>query len=162
MVPLALVTALFAVPTSGSAAPGTGDDSVVRSQIDLRGGWGNSRACDVSAAGVRCYRSEAAMDRALGLQTTPISASQCSGSLRLYDGVSYGGTVLSLRTRGTLIALANYGFNNRTSSYKVGPCASRLYNGIGTSRYPGNTSAGARAPRMLSGWNNVISSVLIT
>ena len=85
----------------------------------------------------------------------------CSTSLRLYDGTSFGGQVVSFTTTGSLVTLSSYGFDNKTSSYKVGACAATLYNGIQTSPYPGNTGAGAQATSMLAGWDNTISSVLM-
>lgn len=140
-------------------------------QIDLARGWGEATACAVTDTGTTCYRTEAEMDAATKTPTPATStteaswatttASTCSSSLRLYDGTSFTGTVLSLSTRASLITLSTYGFDNKTSSYKVGACAAVLYSGIQSGTYPGNTAANAQATSMQSGWNNVISSVLI-
>jgi hypothetical protein len=136
-------------------------------QIDLAQGWGEATACAVTDAGTTCYRSEAEMDSAIAPPTATTStggaatAAACSSSLRLYDGTSFTGTVLSLSTRGSLLTLSTYGFDNKTSSYKVGACAAVLYSGIQSGTYPGNTAANAQATSMQSGWDNVISSVLI-
>ncbi|MEO6126561.1 MAG: hypothetical protein ABIR32_22900 [Ilumatobacteraceae bacterium] len=137
-------------------------------QIDLAQGWGEATACAVTDTGTTCYRSEAEMDAATKTPTPATStaeasatASACSSSLRLYDGTSFTGTVLSVSTRGSLLTLSTYGFDNKTSSYKVAACAAILYSGIQSGTYPGNTAANAQAASMQSGWDNVISSVLI-
>jgi hypothetical protein len=163
--PLAAAAAPVRPAPSGSLATFEGH------QIDLTQGWGGATACAVTDAGTTCYRSEAEMDAAIAAPTeatsagearwTTAAASACSSSLRLYDGTSFTGTVLSLSTRGSLLALSTYGFDNKTSSYKVGACAAVLYSGIQSGTYPGNTAANAQATSMQSGWNNVISSVLI-
>jgi hypothetical protein len=126
--------------------------------------WSGAEACDVSAAGVACYPSEADMDAALAArrqQAPTTSTTSCSASVRLYDGTSFTGSVLNLSTRGVVISLGTYGFDNMTSSYAVGPCAAKFYSGFGTGLYPGATGAFNAATAMVSGWNNVISSVLI-
>lgn len=86
----------------------------------------------------------------------------CSTSLRLYDGTGQTGAVISLSTRGTSVSLSAYGFDNRTSSYRVGACSSTFYSGVSTGVYGGNTAANASASSMLSGWDNVVSSVFIS
>jgi hypothetical protein len=61
------------------------------------------------------------------------------------------------------INLADFGFNNMTSSYTVGACAVILAagtNGSG-SLYPECLNAGCVEDVMLSGWNNVLSSVYL-
>jgi hypothetical protein len=82
----------------------------------------------------------------------------------LYRSTSYGGAVLQLTTRYTYINLSGYGFDNDTSSYRVGACAAYFYDGTngGGSVYPGSTGAGVSASSMVSGWDNRISSVYIT
>ena len=131
--------------------------------FDMTRGWGVATACNVTDNGTTCYRTESEMNKAIA--STPGASSRaanCSSSLRLYDGTGHTGQVISITTRSTVVSLAGYGFNNRTSSYKVGACSARLYNGIGTSQYGGNTSAYASATSMASGWNNVISSVTLS
>ena len=63
-----------------------------------------------------------------------------------------------------VLNLSTYGFDNDTSSYRVGACASTFWAGASGSGsvYPGPTGANASASSMLSGWNNVVSSVYIS
>lgn len=134
--------------------------------FNMADGWGTESArpeiqvCHVTSVDANCYRSEREMNDAIGSSPAQRSA-RCSSSLRLYDGANKTGAVLSLATRGTVLSLSTYGFNNRTTSYSVGACSSRLYSGIGIGTYGGNTSAYASANSMQTGWNNVVSSVLI-
>ena len=75
---------------------------------------------------------------------------------------SYSGGVLQLTTRYTLINLASHGFNNDTSSYRVGPCAATFYDTTtGSGVYPGSTAANVSKATMSSGWDNRIGSVYI-
>lgn len=175
LVAACVVIAVSPVPVDAASArpaPGGSLATFEGQQIDLTQGWGDATACAVTDTGTTCYRTEAEMDTALATPTpastvgessgaTVTMASACSSSLRLYDGTSFTGSVVSFSTRGTLISLSSYGFDNKTSSYKVGACAAILYSGIQTGTYPGNTAANAQASSMVSGWNNVISSVLI-
>jgi hypothetical protein len=137
--------------------------------IDLSVDWEEAKACNVGLVGNVCFRTEAQLDeylRSTVRQTVSgISALlvTCSSTLRLYEGVSYGGLVLVLNGRGVGYNMSTYGFDNVTSSYKVGACAAEFYAGanLSGSSYPGNTAAGAQAASMLVGWNNVVSSVII-
>ncbi len=142
--------------------------------IDLRAGWGDASACLIwEDAGVEeCFRTEAEMDRRIAELEEEFGkesggsgrASQCSGSVRLYDGVSYTGSVLYLRNRLKWINLSPYGFSNRTSSFKIGPCSSIFadYDWGGYPRYSTSaTEAWEVAPVMASGWSNRVSSVYI-
>lgn len=145
--------------------------------IDLSEGWGEAAACDVGPAGVTCYRTEVEMDAALAAQVTLSTdlvsvhvslggalvslLSTCGSDVRLYSAGSYGGTVLNLNLRGVPISLAAYGFDNLTSSYKIGACSAEFYSGYISGPYPGSTSPGVQSPSMLSGWDNVVSSVYI-
>lgn len=132
--------------------------------FNMADGWGSAdtrpeiQACHVTASSADCYRSEREMDAAIG-GPTPFAV--CASSLRLYDGASKSGAVISLTTRGTGLSLSTYGFDNRTSSYQVGACSSNFYSGILSGLYGGNTSANASANSMLSGWDNTVSSVFI-
>lgn len=152
--------AALATETPTPASPGV-VASFEGATFDMSKGWGDASACHVTDTTVICYRSEAAMDRAVGESSASSRSANCSTSLRLYDGTSYTGAVISLSTRQSVLSLSAYGFDNRTSSYRVGACSANLYNGLGTSQYPGNTSVNASATSMASGWNNVISSVTI-
>jgi len=106
------------------------------------------------------------MDRSLTTVTRPTrtlstAAVSCSSSLRLYDGTYLTGTVLLITARQTPIDLSLVGFDNITSSYRVGACSSNLYKGFLSYLYPGDTFAYAGANVMLTGWNNTISSVYV-
>lgn len=142
--------------------------------IDLRVTWGTATACHTDGRTTQCYRSEREMDTALGVAGTPTGSAglvrgpaaalaACSSSVRLYSGTSYTGSVLSFTTRFTFINLSTYGYDNVTSSYKVGACSSSFYDGVaGTgSVYPGNTSANVQYPSMVTGWNDRVSSIYI-
>lgn len=135
--------------------------------IDLSKDWEGATACTIDAAGSVCFRTEAQLDAYLAAPVASVAdvaiTSTCSSSLRLYDGTSYSGSVLNLSVQYTFINMSTYGFDNRTSSYKVGACASVFYSGAsgGGSLYPGNTAAFAQSATMLSGWDNAVSSVYI-
>ncbi len=134
--------------------------------IDLTVSWEQATACDVQPDLTICYRTEATMIAELAAARTATAfttLAACSTSLRLYDGTTYTGTVLNLSTRATVLNLSVYGFDNLTSSYKVGGCDPDFYSSanLGGSLYTGSTGAGSQAPSMLSGWNNVVSSVYI-
>jgi hypothetical protein len=144
-------------------------------QIDLGKGWGAATACAVTPTSTRCFRNEAQMDKFLGFDASsgpaadaPVafgftrSARTCSSSLRLYDGTSYTGTVLSVAIQWQVLNLYKYGFDNRTSSYRIGACGADFYSGDSTSGslYGGATWAGASASSMGT-WNNILSSVYI-
>jgi len=158
-----------AADTVAASSPGV-EAQFEGSTIDLSEGWGAARACAVTTSSVDCYRSEAEMDAALAAAVGASAGSEvgiltvsCSSSLRLYSGASYTGSVLYLAVRLVAINLSPLGFDNTTSSYRVGACDSDLYSGanLGGSLYPGDTTAGAQAASMVSGWNNVVSSVFL-
>ena len=133
--------------------------------INLAEGWGEAGACTSDGTAARCYRTEADMNAAEGESldpSGPATFATCSASLRLYRGTSYSGGVLQLTTRYTLINLASHGFNNDTSSYRVGPCAATFYDTTtGSGVYPGSTAANVSKATMSSGWDNRIGSVYI-
>ncbi|MGI9644114.1 MAG: hypothetical protein ACR2O6_02245 [Ilumatobacteraceae bacterium] len=141
-------------------------------EIDLQKGWGNAKACHVAEdLSVTCYGSERAMDNALGVAHRaggdyPSSANgyaSCGSSLRLYSYNYYGSPVLYLTTRWSWTNLSWFGFNNRTSSYRVGGCSALFRSGSygGGSTYPGPTWAWARRSTMGWSWDNVLSSTYI-
>jgi hypothetical protein len=107
----------------------------------------------------------AELEKELGVgDSAGARAAQCSGYVRLYDGVSYTGQVLSIRNRLQWINLSAYGFSNRTSSFKIGPCSSYLadYDWGGGSWYSTSaTEAWDVASVMASGWSNRVSSIYI-
>lgn len=133
--------------------------------IDLTRGWGDATACWSDGESTASFRTEAEMDRTMNSSLSgPVPLASCSSSLRLYRSSGFAGGVLSLTTQNTYINLSAYGFDNDTSSYRVGACASYFYDGTngGGSLYPGSTGAGVSASSMVSGWDNRISSVYIT
>jgi len=175
-----VVTALVvAAPVGASEASPTGASVGVEAvfegrPIDLTGDWGDATACLIwNEVGVHeCFRTEAEMDkRAAELEQEfglppgdPAKTTYCSGSVKLYDGVVYTGNVLNFRDRFTWINLSTYGFSNKTSSYKIGPCSSIFadYNSGGYPRYSSTeTEAWDTATVMASGWGNRVSSIYI-
>jgi|AMFO01.1.fsa_nt_gi hypothetical protein len=150
--------------------------------IDLARGWEGAGACVVWPDKLdmpECFDTEAEMYRriaeleselapaSVGISsgTTATSGSSCASYLRLYDGTWYTGAVLYLRGRWQWFNLVDYGFDQRTSSYRIGACSARFAdwaNG-GGSRYPTwLTEAYDQASTMLNGWDNDVSSVYIT
>ncbi len=150
--------------TAAEAETATGQYAVFEGEvIDLQADRGDAVACAITDTGNRCYRSEAAMDRAE--QTQPAArAGSCSSSVRLYNGTGYSGNVTSIYATGTWVNLSTYGVDNTTSSYRIGACSAAFRSGsYGTgSNYPGSTSAYSSSATMLSGWNNVVSSVRLS
>jgi len=169
----ALVTLLSSGPAAASGDAGHDRSNVVAtfegSVIHLADGWGEAQACaSDDGRTARCYRSEAEMDAVEAESAVPgwsrggIARAACSGPLRLYRAANYGGSVLQLSVQGQYINLAGYGFDNDTSSYRIGPCGARFYDtATGGGLYPGSTTAGASSPTMAAGWDNRISSIRI-
>ncbi|MEP7114467.1 MAG: hypothetical protein ABI862_14470 [Ilumatobacteraceae bacterium] len=144
----------IAIATGGSASAARPNGVLATFEgrtIDLSQSWGEARACNIASTGAACYRSEAQMDDALDAMLGTVVTATCSTSVRLYDGTSFGGTVVNISTTGALVSLSTVGFDNLTSSYKIGACAAKLYSGIGTGLYPGNTAANSQATAMVSG-----------
>ncbi len=141
-------------------------------EIDLRFGWDSARACQTDGIETTCYDTEALMLSALGAPANGAAApagssglkrASCGSYLRLYTGTNYTGSVLALTTQYTVLNLSSYGFNNVTSSYRVGGCSSTFYDlsFAGAPVYGGATGAWAESATMLSGWDNRVSSVWI-
>lgn len=174
---VAFAALLAVLIVAGPASPVEAADGVQATfegrTIDLADGWGPARACATLDEHTECFRSEAAMDRWIASEREAASQqsgdgpagamASCSSSLRLYDGTSYTGQILHLSTRSLWINLSGYGFDNLTSSYRIGACGAYLAENAsgGGAWYPGNTSAGASASSMATGWNNRVSSVYI-
>ena len=164
-----LLAASTVLSPSVAGAAVSSESGVVASfggrSIDLSAGWGAARACVSDGVTTQCFRSEAEMDAALETTTATMVAasSTCSSSLRLYRSTSFGGSVLFLTAQGVMFNLSTYGFDNDTSSYRVGACDASFYDGAngGTPIYTGPTSAGSSASFMLSGWDNRVSSVYL-
>jgi hypothetical protein len=87
----------------------------------------------------------------------------CATPLKLYNGTYLTGSSVSVYVRGVWVNLSSAGFDNMTSSYAVGACAVILASAAngGGSRYPECLNAGCVENTMLTGWNNVISSVYL-
>lgn len=166
---------------AGNTQPGLA--SFEGRQIDLASSWEEATACIVwQPTDIQCFASErelegyvAGVEDTLSTETSSLdsstafavaaASSSCGSYLRLYDYTSYGGNSLWLATRYTWLNLANYGFNQRTSSFRIGGCSAYfadLASG-GGAWYPTYlTQAWDRSPSMISGWNNDVSSVYIT
>lgn len=167
---LSMLLLCMATP-SASATEGSGEiASFEGRRINLDRDWEGATACTTDGSRTQCFRTEAQMDEYLernGTQDVAAPATvmaTCSTTLRLYSGTSFSGQVLSLSTRQLWINLSGYGFDNITSSFKVGACAAYLAdlsNG-GTPWYPGSTGANSQASTMVTGWSDRISSVYIT
>lgn len=134
--------------------------------IDLSQGWGEAQACLVFSGGgiIECFRDRDGLHaREAQLAGSSAMLAACSSPLRLYADIYYGGRELALYDRGYWQNLSTWSFDNQLSSYKVGACGVRLAENAngGGAWYPGNTSAGAWEPFMLSGWDNRVSSIYI-
>ena len=156
-------------PASGATEAGGVTATFEGTAINLGDGWGDAQACIADASETRCYRTEdelaLAESQTLAAPSAPAALlTSCSTSVRLYSGTSYTGSVLYLSTQYYVYNLSNYGFNNITSSYKVGACSAYFYDGagLGAPIYPGSTSAHSWSSTMAAGWDNRISSVYIT
>jgi len=134
-------------------------------KINLQSDWEAATACHIDAEGdAACFRDEHEMDTYIEqIEATASRATNCSSSARLYANTSHGGAVVSFSQRSTWINLSAYGFDNVTSSYRIGNCSAVFkassFGGGGT--YPGSTAAGASSTSMSSGWDNVVSSIWI-
>lgn len=183
---LAAVATLLAIPgtifaqsvESGGSPSNESDEGLAVYEgriIDLRDGWGEAKACLVWSRDAlpECFSSEPLLlerldelrESAETKEPAMQLSSSCSTSLRLYDGVGYSGSVLYLSTRSVWMDLSDYGWNNRTSSFKIGACSSYFadYANGGGDWYPTNqTQAWDVASSMNSGWNNDVTSVYMT
>ena len=192
---LAVATTVFAVAASAASAANpesAGSASTVAvfegRPLDLAAGWQDAQACLVwpeMLDVVECFSSEmqlkarivelgGTLPRQQTTATIPAtpgtggsarSGSACSSFVRLYDGAFYTGTSLWLSTRSTWLNLSTFGFDQRTSSFKIGACSAYFadYTNGGGAWYPtGNTQAYDVAAWMASGWDNDVSSVFIS
>ncbi len=147
--------------------------------IDLSRDWGEARACLVWRQGgvLECFRTPEALDARIAqlsprrtgrpssgdVTASAASAFSCSAALRLFDYNYYGGRQLSFWDRGYWQNLADYGFDDRTSSYGVGGCYAHLAEDPwgGGWWYPGPTYPYAGEPVMSWDWQDTISSIFI-
>lgn len=140
--------------------------------------WDVATACAMwEDQSIECFRTkeereDAERDRSSGtsdgLSTSGTGgaasvASSSSCPVRLYALTNYGGAELTLSTRLKWHNLNSYGFDNRTSSFKISGCSSTFRDGIGGSgsTYPGATSSWSWSSSMVHGWDNRVSSVWI-
>ena len=181
----ALAASATAAAATGNDAPestGTGNNGAVFGSevIDISEDWGDATACLVWPDQLdvpECFGTEAELEkRVAGIESeglgqnlvesaTMARSANCSGYLKLYDGTSYTGSTLWLRGRVQWFNLASFNFDQKTSSFKVGPCSAYFADLAfgGGSWYPTSaTQAYDVASTMLSGWNNDVSSVYIT
>jgi hypothetical protein len=146
----------------GSPAGDVGIASFEGARLDLSRGWGAARACLVyPGRRTECFRTQAALDARVASLAPP--ALSCSTPLRLRDGTYQSGTTVSIFPRGIWINLSTLGFDNKTSSYTVGACSielAALSNG-GGAHYAWCLFAGCVENVMVSGWDNVVSSVYL-
>lgn len=166
---IAMMAAVVALPAGASEESEPGLALFEGEVIDLVDGWGDAKACLVwdSESVVECFRTEAELIERANQLEAPVggaeaASSSCSTSLKLYDGTSYTGSTLFIYTRTQWINLSNYGWANRTSSFKVGACSAYFadYPNGGGSWYPTSyTQAWDQAAAMISGWNNRVSSI---
>jgi len=169
-------TATVAAAPAHDATAGDPASAIYGSEtLDLADDWGTASACIELGAVTECFDTEAdllaahaearSVDRSIGVTRGVAAASSitCSSSVRMYDGNSYTGGILYLNTRGVTHNLSSFGFDNVTSSYRVGGCSASFFSSpnLGGSVYPGSTGAWAQSPSMAAGWNNVVSSVYI-
>ena len=155
--------------------------------IDLGAGWEGATACLVwrERGVLECYRTigeargratlleaearAAAARASVGARTTGASAasvafsSWCGGPLELYRNSWWGGQWIMFFDRGYWQNLGDYGFDDATSSYAVGPCYVHLaeHPWGGGYWYPGDTSPYAAQGWMYWWWDNRVSSIFI-
>lgn len=160
-------------PAGADTAPGNPDAAVYEGgTLDLSESWGGAGACVELTTTTECFDTEgellaahpelhavAAPNKA-GLGVVALVA-DCSSSLRLYDGGSYTGSVLFLTTRQLVLNLSSYGFDNITSSFKVGACATSFFSLANAGGGTFSRAAFAQSASMPAGFNNVLSSVYI-
>ena len=174
LTPLTTAHAIDTVATEPPSDPEPWIADYEGTEIDLRFGWDTARACATDGVETTCYDTEAEMTAALGLPTAAPEAAPptgtsgmlriaCDSYLRLYTGTNYTGSILALTTRGVVLNLSSDGFNNVTSSYRVGGCSSTFWDlsSGGAPVYGGSTSAWTNSPAMNAGWDNRVSSVYI-
>lgn len=190
MLAVALATTLGVPPVQAAARNdmGLSEDAETPAvygdrHIDLSKDWEGAGACLVWSEAIdtpECFDTEEQMDHriaeleemtadthgtAVEGDTPAPRDTSCSGDLRLYDGTSHTGAALHLRDRYRWFDLASFNFDQRTSSFEIGPCSAYFadYSAGGGAWYPtSQTEAYDVAPTMASGWDNDVSSIYIT
>jgi hypothetical protein len=177
------LTAVASLPAAAaSAADAEGEATFDGETIVLDdGSWDGARACAVVADGVQCFATEAEMNawlaggagaggaategqtfqRAAFAQAATMALS-CSSTLRLYEHGGFTGRILYFSSRAQWFNLGDYGFANKTSSFRVGACSSYMadYNNGGGSWYPGG-GAFASVGVISGSWNDRINSIYL-
>ena len=99
--------------------------------VRLDRSWDGARACSVTASDTRCFESAEEMAAATGSRAgsrpqaregrVSVASADCNGIsyywLYLYDYAYYGGRILQFNDVNLWQNLADYGFDNRTSSW---------------------------------------------
>ena len=125
---------------------------------------GGASACAiVEGHRTRCFPTVADMERWVAFPGRVAPTINCSTPLKLHDSPSQLGAVVSIYARGSWVDLSSFSFDNKTSSYTVGACAIELaaQNGGSGNHYTRCLSSGCVENTMLSGWDNVVSSVYL-
>ena len=166
------LTAIAAIPVGPAHSSVLAADSpdiiadYYGTKIDLSDGWSGARACATDGQTAACFDTEAELDRYLAAQPHPATdapaASTCASATRLYAGTSFGLPTLAVTTRLSWQNLSAAGFDNTTSSYKIGSCRTILAKDSGGGGSQLSASAGTQATTMPSGWDNVISSIYLS
>jgi hypothetical protein len=160
---LSVVSVLVALPASGASRPERINVATFEGRwIDLSKGWDGARACVVAPnRPTACFRDQAEADAFLDSIATPDAS--CSTPLRLYDGTGFNPPSVSITIRGLWVDLSTLSFDNKTSSYKVGACSVEIaaMSQGGGAWYPICLNAGCQESSMISGWDNVASSVFL-
>lgn len=165
----------YTSPAQSATIEGGGTPAEFEGRIlDLAISWGEATACVVLDKGqpAQCYRTEAELNRAhpylvttrrgaLSAAVEGLAAVACSSSLRLYSGTIYSGSLLAITQRGSIENLSIYGFDNITSSYKVGACSASFYSLANAGGTSFASSANTWASSMPAGWDNILSSIYI-
>jgi len=143
--------------------------------IDLSKSWGEARACLVMEDRTECFRTKEEADaRGAEMQerlrstesdeVAPDSSSAisyCGDYVYICEHSNYGGKCLAFARRWITRNLTDYGFNDKMTSYIVGPCGVSFYehiNGKGASFYIG---PGKSSPHVGFIWNDRVSSIFI-
>jgi hypothetical protein len=171
---LTVGSATVLAPTAQAA----GTSTIARFEgktIDLSKGWGAAKACNVQRGVINCFRTAKESDAQAAQQARTASPSiargYCSTPLRLYEHANFNsspypkGRILSFYDSGVWQNLDRWDFNDQTSSYQTGNCATSFAkdnDGRGTN--PSNVFVGAwhSDGYMGSGtWNDLLSSVYL-
>lgn len=143
--------------------------------IDLSKDWGAAKACNVQRGVIDCFRTAKESDTKAAQQAKTASPSTaqgyCSTPLRLYEHANFNsspypqGRILSFYDSGYWQNLGDYGFNDQTSSYRTGNCATSFAkdnDGRGSNPSPVYVGAWKSDGYMGNGsWNDLVSSIAL-